>query len=173
MMAAFLILGGVAALTSRPHGLGAAVDQRSEDCAVLTAVLRDRFERANSTIMGVNQLTMGTLGWTRGDFIAEAAQTLPIATDLWANYRVRNAETNKLEAACFLDVESVRVGHRDDFGESHYVSFSQVGFSADMNYALVHTLYSCGSRCGNGELLLLAKEGGVWVVRQRTRTVVM
>jgi len=43
------------------------------------------------------------------------------------------------------------------------VTFSNVGFNPEMNYALVNVGYSCGGLCGRGGLVLLVKKDGNWI----------
>ena len=148
------------------------VEQGSEDCAVLAAVLQSDAVGASTAALGVNEQTIGSLDWTRGDFVADAAGLMSVDSALWANYQERNAASSSLEVACFSDFAAVRVAHPDDFGAQHQMTFSQVGFSRDRQYALVHRLYFCGPRCGNGQLLLLGRQGGTWAVRQQVQTVV-
>lgn len=46
-------------------------------------------------------------------------------------------------------------------------SFSAVGYSKDHQEALVYLGHHCGYLCGTGHLVLLSKEDGNWVVKNR------
>jgi len=50
---------------------------------------------------------------------------------------------------------------------SGYLSFSSVGYSSSGTEALVYLGHYCGGLCGTGHLILLAKENGQWVVKNR------
>lgn len=47
-------------------------------------------------------------------------------------------------------------------------NLSPVGYSDDGREALVYVAHGCGGLCGTGHLFLLAKQDGVWVVKNRT-----
>jgi|HubBroStandDraft_1064217.scaffolds.fasta_scaffold158521_1 hypothetical protein len=47
-------------------------------------------------------------------------------------------------------------------------NLSSVGYSNDGLEALVFVRHGCGGKCGTGHLVLLAKEHGTWVVKNRT-----
>ena len=53
---------------------------------------------------------------------------------------------------------------------SGLITFSNVGFNAEMNQALVSTGRGCGGLCGEGYYVLLAKEKGVWYVKSKIMT---
>jgi hypothetical protein len=50
---------------------------------------------------------------------------------------------------------------------SGYWSFSPVGYDTKGSEALVHVGHYCGGLCGTGHLVLLAKENGHWIVKNR------
>jgi hypothetical protein len=50
---------------------------------------------------------------------------------------------------------------------SGYWSFSPVGYDTKGSEALVYVGHHCGGRCGTGQLELLAKENGHWIVKNR------
>lgn len=50
---------------------------------------------------------------------------------------------------------------------SGFWSFSPVGYDALSAEALVYVGHHCGGLCGTGHLVLLAKENGSWVVKNR------
>jgi len=50
---------------------------------------------------------------------------------------------------------------------SGYWAFSPVGYSNDSLEALVYVDHSCGYLCGTGHLVLLEKENGAWIVKNR------
>ncbi len=50
---------------------------------------------------------------------------------------------------------------------SGYWDFSPVGYNSKGDEALVYISHYCGGRCGTGHLVLLTKENGHWVVRNR------
>lgn len=45
--------------------------------------------------------------------------------------------------------------------------FSRIGYSADGTQALVQMDHGCGSLCGAGEFILVAKQDGVWQIANR------
>jgi hypothetical protein len=47
------------------------------------------------------------------------------------------------------------------------VTFSNVGFNPEMNYALVYFGYGCGGLCGRGGHMLLIKKEGKWTIEDR------
>jgi hypothetical protein len=49
-------------------------------------------------------------------------------------------------------------------GSVGYVSLSRVGFSMEMNQAVVYVAHWCGGLCGKGKLVLLQKQNGVWKI---------
>ena len=53
---------------------------------------------------------------------------------------------------------------------SGIISFSNVGFNAEMNQALVSTGRGCGGLCGAGHYVLLSKDDGKWNVKSKTMT---
>lgn len=53
------------------------------------------------------------------------------------------------------------------------VTFSRVGFNADMTEAVVHTGRRCGSRCGGGFMMRLSYVDGEWVIRDGAPTFVL
>jgi hypothetical protein len=50
---------------------------------------------------------------------------------------------------------------------SGYWDFSAGGYSENGLEALVYIGHHCGGRCGTGNLVLLSKENGTWVVKNR------
>ena len=50
---------------------------------------------------------------------------------------------------------------------SGFWDFSAVGYSGDGLEALVYVGHHCGGRCGTGKLVLLRKENGTWIVKNR------
>jgi len=50
---------------------------------------------------------------------------------------------------------------------SGYWSFSPVGYDTKGTEALVYVGHHCGGLCGTGHLVLLAKENGHWIVKNR------
>jgi hypothetical protein len=48
-----------------------------------------------------------------------------------------------------------------------YAGVSRVGFNRARNQALVYGYYHCGGLCGEGEILLLEKIDGYWLIRNR------
>jgi hypothetical protein len=50
---------------------------------------------------------------------------------------------------------------------SGFWTFSPVGYNAQGSEALVYVGHHCGGLCGTGHLVLLAKENGRWVVKNR------
>ncbi|MGA8144499.1 MAG: hypothetical protein WB987_11470 [Candidatus Acidiferrales bacterium] len=50
---------------------------------------------------------------------------------------------------------------------SGFSDFSAVGYSGDDQEALVYFGHHCGGLCGTGNLVLLRKENGTWVVKNR------
>jgi hypothetical protein len=53
-------------------------------------------------------------------------------------------------------------------GAFGFISLSRVGFNARMDEAAVFASWTCGhSLCGEGEFILLSKQGGVWRIVNR------
>jgi hypothetical protein len=49
------------------------------------------------------------------------------------------------------------------------ITLSRVGFTPDMQHALVNVDFHCGGRCGGGQLIVLVKHDDRWIVQQRKR----
>ena len=52
-------------------------------------------------------------------------------------------------------------------GAFGFIRLSRVGFNARMDEAAVFVSWTCGHLCGDGEFLLLSKQGRVWTIVNR------
>jgi hypothetical protein len=50
---------------------------------------------------------------------------------------------------------------------SGIIGFSNVGFNSEMSQAVVYTSRGCGGLCGEGNIVILKKEQGVWKVESK------
>jgi hypothetical protein len=55
----------------------------------------------------------------------------------------------------------------DKYRGQAIVTFSRVGFSSDMDQAIVYAGERCGWKCGRGDFVLLIKENNGWAIEQR------
>ena len=56
-------------------------------------------------------------------------------------------------------------------GAHALIEFSRVGFTSDMQQALVYAEFICGGRCGWGQLIRLTRQQESWVIQQTERVV--
>ncbi|HEY6188997.1 MAG TPA: hypothetical protein VIW80_15180 [Pyrinomonadaceae bacterium] len=55
--------------------------------------------------------------------------------------------------------------YRNHPGANGFFVLSKVGFNREMDQALVYRAFACGSTCGYGSYVLLAKEAGIWRIK--------
>jgi hypothetical protein len=121
------------------------------------------------------ELVKALPGLERGtveDFLAQSNKCEPLGRqfDIPISYvLVTNKEIERL-----FRKGGVGGGWKRFYGEyqdsSGIISFSNVGFNAEMNQAFVYTGKSCGGLCGAGYEVLLAKKDGVWKITAKTMT---
>lgn len=130
----------------------------------------------------IGHRVIGTIPFGRGEIVRDALRLLTkdIDSSLVASYFANNEdaiqseenpEPGRLHPACFTGRRSTTFGGSGSGSEERGVlNLSRVGFTPDLQQALVHTVYGCGPRCGGGGLWFFVKEQGQWVVKERVRT---
>jgi hypothetical protein len=106
------------------------------------------------------------------DFLAQSNKCEPLSRrfDVPVNYVLMpNKEIDRV-----FRKDGVGGGWKRFYDEyqdsSGIISFSNVGFNAEMNQAFIYTGKSCGGLCGAGYEVLLTKQDGVWKVLSKTMT---
>ena len=130
---------------------------------------------ADSTLTDRN-FSFGTLPhWT-----VEDMNRMGLSADLVSDYEQKLGSAIPLEGRRFstrwptvvVDKE-VREGivNETNSSVSGFLLFSRPGFSLDGEQAVVHVVRVCGGRCGLGQIVVLKRQNGRWVIQQTQTTV--
>lgn len=158
------------------------------DYAVYSVVLDSLYRNVAVEAFLVGDSTRGSFPFSdRNVMEAALVQESEISAALLEDYARRNESTRALED-CFDTTrrpvqlvgraERERIGaaasnwdgYPDGYPAHGMVTFSRVGFTQDRAQAILQVFFHCGGRCGGGQVVLLNRRNGAWVVRKAITT---
>lgn len=166
----------------------------SEECAVYSVVLDSlyRYMAVSGHLVEESTIPRESLRWGVNpgkDLITEALKSAPPLPDgLLADFEARNAQRTRVSGCAFqtrkpvgvlgsAEVERIseEVKDLDEYPERYaargMVAFSRVGFTPDRQQAFLYHQFHCGGRCGIGQIVVLAKQDGHWIVQCTVRVI--
>ena len=179
LLTALIVLVGQTVLAQSPR----AVDASTEEYAVYSAVIADRFAGTHydriviQNVTESNDVTIETINRNERYF----ARMFPaLKNGVARDYNIRNKEPLRFKDSLVLKMEYVLIDEKeiekvfkDSAWEEFYkkypnsgglISLSRPGFNSGMNQALIYRQYWCDWLCGAGNYLLLKKSGDRWTV---------
>jgi len=159
-----------------------------EDYAVYSVVLDSLYRNVAVEAFLVGDSTRGSFPFgDRNVMEAALVQESGTSAALLEDYARRNESPRPLEDCFGTRRGPVRLagrpererigaassnwdGYPDGYPAHGMVTFSRVGFTQDRTQAIVQVFFHCGGRCGGGQVVILDRPDGAWVVRRAITT---
>ena len=163
---------------------------QSEELAVYSAVIEQAYHESNGKLVVIGDRTNDCPPYEKeANWEQNELNRLPeVGVDTFGDYLLKNRRCASLSESSDLrikyvvipDEEVMDVIRSEDTGgwEAFYrkypnsigfLTFSRIGFNAEVNQALVYTGRYYGIRKGAGIHVLLSKRDGSWVVTRKSR----
>lgn len=154
--------------------------------AVYSTLLDEMYVHSDDPVVVMNRTSLEpNLSGDPLKTLKYVAQKLPrdIAPGAIEDLRNRNRQLYPLNGRFMTEVKYVLISEEekdelartgdfwsafsDKYRGQAMVTFSRVGFSSDMDQALVYAGEGCGWKCGRGDFVLLIKENNAWTIKQK------
>jgi hypothetical protein len=188
--ALLIFLAYVPLRAQAPPQTPAELQLTGDEIAVYTTLFKEVYQAGpNVPIILSDQTALGVPPGMIAKIPTEGPQTKAfvdrLAPDTRADYTSKEHVSQKLPSPCNLAPKCITENAADMAmqvkGAKGWTKFfkkypaapgliivSRVGFNADHTQAFVYTGEACGTLCGQGEYVILAKRDGSWVVSEST-----
>ena len=178
--------GRNAGVTGLPNSNSSQHDSSESEYAVYSTLLDEMFVHDDGPAVVVNRTSWeSSVSGDPSKALKYVADNLPsdAAPGALEDLRNRNQEAyvlngrfmTKVKYILITEEEKDELARTNDFWNAFadkyrgqaMVTFSRVGFSRDMNQAIVYASEVCGWKCGRGDFVLLIKENNAWAIKQK------